>query len=79
MKHAHKNHPGDSAPQDQPDENVRSRGGQKLRGTVKNPGGGGSQERIPAKGNDLTHEEDLLDSDIANEVDNTRDEDEENR
>ena len=75
MKNSYENHPGNSAPEDEAQDNVRSRGGQKMRGMVTNPGGGGSQERIPAKGNDLTHEEYLLENDIAKEIDDALDED----
>lgn len=56
------------------EEEIRSRGGQKLPGKVNNPGGAGSQERVPAKGNDITREDDLLQNDIDDEVDNALDE-----
>ena len=75
MKNVTWNDRGKVVQQSSAEEDIRGRGGEKLPGKVRNPGGGGSQERVPAKGNDITHEDDLLQSDIEDEVDNALDED----
>ena len=58
------------------DSDGGGRGSQRMSGHLNSPGHGGAHERIPAKGNDLTHEEDQLQNDIRDDIDDTLDDSE---
>ena len=51
-------------------DEVRGRAGERVTTRTSSPGGAGARERIPAKGNDITREDDSLMRDIEDEVNN---------
>jgi hypothetical protein len=78
MKDANRNDQSQAAQQSYPKENPRNRGEEKRPGQMNIPVGGGIPGQVTTKGSDIAQEDDLLQSDldeeVANEVDSALDE-----